>query len=682
MSENQNSKLAFNDAGYSELEESIRRLSLTAEDQFESIKHEKWYLRLWDMVTFSRKGEKRLAEQISTLSQAQQILAQYLLKASQQDKDISDLVKKNTSYIEKLAGQSISFKKELTSVSNLMLLLNEINNGLYNGIKPITAMCLILSQLDNEVLDNRRALTNILLSLNNHNVLNGKNIEIIDFLIDVADISEKEMPIVYTELSSIRSDYYAALVLSLIETLFFSNDNVPSRDDAVLNVAITHNIEKKYDNTTLNTVFVSLLNSIIALKVDEGSFSITNPSAKKEREEAEKLFYEGKLIEAYPKFIHAADSGDARACYFAARYYFVGYGKTGKSEEIYKKYLDLGIRRREPFCYLEKSKYLYSQGDKKKAEYWRNKILKQVGTLADKGDAVACYLIAQTALDSFLELYSVLEAKENKDWSEENKRKIGVFVGIYRNYSSKAVEAGYWPAAISKCFSLATILDGENRENNLEKYGWLFENVEWANIQRTLGGNYIAMDRTDNRYYKKAADCFLKAYRLQKDDSLSGYISFFLNAGVINESKIDGIEKRNIKILYYKGLDSNEPASLQGLGDLYYWGVGDEHLGMNKTSAFEHYEKAYETYDNVGDFPGKKTFDMGKARIAYMLGYMTFNGVGTIQDTEKAVLYYQDAVQRGEKMAIKPLANCYLNGIGVNKDINRYDELMSMIENE
>ena len=117
MSENQDNQLAFSDAGCSEFEESIRRLSLTAEDQFESIKHEKWYLRLWDIVTFSRKGEKRLAEQISTLSQAQQILAQYLLKASQQDKDISDLVKNNTSYIEKLAGQSISFKKELTSVS-------------------------------------------------------------------------------------------------------------------------------------------------------------------------------------------------------------------------------------------------------------------------------------------------------------------------------------------------------------------------------------------------------------------------------------------------------------------------------------------------------------------------------------------------------------------------------------
>ena len=127
-------------------------------------------------------------------------------------------------------------------------------------------------------------------------------------------------------------------------------------------------------------------------------------------------------------------------------------------------------------------------------------------------------------------------------------------------------------------------------------------------------------------------------------------------------------------------MDSIDPESLGVLGDLYFWGVGDGHLGMDKASAFEHYETAYETFDYVGDFPGKKTFDMGKARIAYMLGYMTFNGVGTIQDTEKAVLYYQDAVQRGEKKAIKPLANCYLNGIGVNKDINRYNELMSMIE--
>ena len=150
---------------------------------------------------------------------------------------------------------------------------------------------------------------------------------------------------------------------------------------------------------------------------------------------------------------------------------------------------------------------MYNQGDKKKAEYWRNKILKQVWTLADKGDAVACYLVAQTAFVSFWELYSALEEKKDKDWSEEDKRKISVFGSAYKNYSSKAVEAGYWPAAFSKCFSLGIILDGGNRENNIEKYGWLFENVGWAEIHKMLGYNYIALGGTDNKYYKNASAC-------------------------------------------------------------------------------------------------------------------------------------------------------------------------------
>ena len=103
---------------------------------------------------------------------------------------------------------------------------------------------------------------------------------------------------------------------------------------------------------------------------------------------------------------------------------------SNKKLELYKKYIYLGINRKDPFCYIEKSRYLYNQGDKKKAEYWRNRILKQVGTLADKGDAVACHLIAQTVFVSFLELYSVLEAKEDKDWSEENKKNV-VYIKKY-----------------------------------------------------------------------------------------------------------------------------------------------------------------------------------------------------------------------------------------------------------
>lgn len=680
MSENKDSQMLTSGIKCSELEEAVRKLSSVSENQFEAIKHEKWYIRLWDTVTFSKKGETRLAGQIGTLAQAQQMLAQYLLKASQENKDISDLVNNNTTYIKKLAGQAVSFKRELTSVSNLLLLLNEINNGVFNRYASITAMCIILSQLDNDVLSDARALNNILLSLNNHGVLNGESIDVIDFLMDVAKMPEEEVSLVYAELSTISENHFARLVLSIIDKQYFSDNKGLSSDDIVLDVAIENAVERKYDSTNLNSIFVSLLNSVISEKVSAGNFAITNPTARQEREEAEKLFYAGKLIEAYPKFVHAADSGDARACYFAACYYFGAYGTTAKNDELYKKYIDIGVNRRDPFCCLERSRYLFIHGDKEKAEYWRNKILPQVGKLADKGDPVACDLIAKVMYRFFKDEYLAVDDK--KEWTEEEKKRLSITGGVYRNYSAKAIEAGYWPTAFSKCFSLEIILDGGDREENIKKYGWMFENVEYADVQVMLALRYLGLDTTDNKFYKNAAACFAKAYRLQKNDSLSGYMAFFLKAGLCQELLPADIANKDVMILYYKGLDSDNPASLQGLGDLYFTGVSEKHYGMDKAAAFEYYNKAFEKYDNTGGSQWRARFDTGKYSTAYMLGYMSFNGIGTEKNAKQAVSYYQVAVQGGEKRAIKPLAECFLNGIGTKKDINRYNELMAMIAKE
>lgn len=681
MTESIDNQLVFDNNDYSELEESIRKLTLASEEQFETIKKEKWYRQLWDKNTFSKKGEMRLCDQISTLAQAKQIFAQMLLKESQQNKVISELVNNNATYIKKLAGQSVSFTNKLTSLRNLTLLLNEINNGFYNVYRPITAICIILSQLDNDVLDDTRAVKNIILSLINHNVINNKNIEVIDFLLDCASMTEKDVPLVYTELSSIRDNYYANLVLSIIEELYFKQNNSSNKDDIVLNIAIAHNVEKKYDSTTLIKIFISLLNSIIAEKAPEGIFTVTNVPAKQKREEAEKLFYAGKLTDAYPIFIEAAKLGDARACYFVACYYFDAYGTTKKNEELYKKYIDLGIERKDPFCSLEYSRYLFNQGDKTKSDYWRSKILPKIGKLAEKGDAVACDLLARVAYYYFMDEYSLLQDKI-KELNEEEKRRMNVFGGIYRTYSAKAVDAGYWPMAFSKCFSLEIILDGGDREKNIEQYGWMFENVEWASIHTMLGEHYLSLDTAENRYYKNAAASFVKAYELQKEDSLCGFISFFLKTGVISESKTSGILKKDIDILYHKGLDSDNPTALLDLGLLYFIGVGEKHLGKNEFSAFEHFDRAYEKYDNVRDFPGKKIFDKGKSFIAFYLGYMLLNGIGTERNNEKAVQYLEYAVQNDENKAIRLLADCYLNGIGVKKDLNKYNELIAKIMND
>ncbi|WP_035765002.1 tetratricopeptide repeat protein [Butyrivibrio sp. NC2002] len=662
-----------------DMEDAIKKLSSVSEEQFEIIKHEKWYIRLWETVTFSRKGEMKLSEQVSTLAQAQQIIAQYLLKKSLDEKEISDIVRNNASYIKKLAGNTVCFKEKLTSLSNLVLLLNEINNGYYSSVKPITAICMIIAQLDNVILSDPRALNNICMSMNNHDVLNGKNIDVIDFLIDVSDMDEKEIPLVYTELSTIEDNEYAKLVLLLIHKIYFAKDENLDREDIVLDVALQYGIEKKYDTTNLNHVFESLINSVISHKVAEGDFSITNPTAKQEREEAEKLFYAGRLIEAYPKFIHSADIGDARACYFAARYYRSAYGTTEKNDELYLKYVNLGIQRRDSLCCLEYSLHMYNQGSKTKAESWRNKALPQVGKMADRGDLIASQLLSNIFFHFYI--MDSIEKDKNIELNEREQRMLSASCGVYKNYTSKALEGGYWLAAFNKCFSPECMVDGDGREKNIEKYGWMFENVEWSTIQIMMGSRYLILDQKEKRYYKNAIECFLKAYKLQKTDYLCGMISFFLNADLIGESEEYEISKKDIKPFYYKGLDSDEPSGLEELGDLYYTGVGDKHAGVDREAAFEHYERAYEGYTNNASVV-KYLFNYGRASTAYKLGYMLVNGIGTECNNERAISYYEDAIQYGDERAIKALAECYSKGIGVKRNLERSNELLSMIKND
>lgn len=92
---------------YDAIKEAISKLSSASENQFEIIKKEKWYNRVFDMITFSKKNQKRLAEQISTVAQANQIFIELLLRLSENDKNISELVYKSLDDIKKLQNQDI-----------------------------------------------------------------------------------------------------------------------------------------------------------------------------------------------------------------------------------------------------------------------------------------------------------------------------------------------------------------------------------------------------------------------------------------------------------------------------------------------------------------------------------------------------------------------------------------------
>lgn len=114
-----------NQDDYDAIREAVKKLSSTSQEQFETIKKEKWYNRVFDMVTFSQKGKKRLAEQIGTVAQAQQILIELLLRLSSNDTNISQIVSDSMEDIRRIQEQNLYLLSKVMQLENITL-----------GIKP------------------------------------------------------------------------------------------------------------------------------------------------------------------------------------------------------------------------------------------------------------------------------------------------------------------------------------------------------------------------------------------------------------------------------------------------------------------------------------------------------------------------------------------------------------------
>lgn len=114
---------AFNgDQGdYDSIREAIKRLSSASQDQFDEIKKEKWYNRVFDMLTFSQNGKKRLAEQVGTLAQAQQIFVELLLRLSENDSSIAKIVVDSMDDIRRIQEQNIYLLERIKRLEDTAL---------------------------------------------------------------------------------------------------------------------------------------------------------------------------------------------------------------------------------------------------------------------------------------------------------------------------------------------------------------------------------------------------------------------------------------------------------------------------------------------------------------------------------------------------------------------------------
>lgn len=125
-----------NNEDYQYLEEAIHKVTKDNKQNLDVMRQEKWFKRVFDMVTFSNKKSIRMSEQISSVAQAQDILIEILKRLSNTDAKIDEMILNNTKNIESLYDYTevlaLKVKQLLNKVISGIdkeLNINDLNNN-------------------------------------------------------------------------------------------------------------------------------------------------------------------------------------------------------------------------------------------------------------------------------------------------------------------------------------------------------------------------------------------------------------------------------------------------------------------------------------------------------------------------------------------------------------------------
>lgn len=211
----------------------IKKLSTSSENQFNGLKNERWFNRLFNMITFSNKKNIRLAEQINTLAQAQEILVRILLLLSEKSLEISELVKNNTKDIEKLGENDIYLLNRIKKLEDKVFgIKREIKlENLSLQAKEILSACLKeLSTLFDYTNDNQKLYVNFILNQLNIDRVEYNNLEL---AIDELDSNNEKTQILISCLEYIylKNNNFNILktnyqILNFIEMFYFSEKKI------------------------------------------------------------------------------------------------------------------------------------------------------------------------------------------------------------------------------------------------------------------------------------------------------------------------------------------------------------------------------------------------------------------------------------------------------------------------
>ena len=224
--------------------------------------------------------------------------------------------------LKQMMGAFVSkLNTKIDSVDNFHMLTTEINQGVYGDSVSVVSICRILSQFDNRILEDSRKLDIIRRCLVTQNIISDCQANLLDYLYEVIDIPIEMAGQIYLELSTIRGNFFANILLGMMENYHFLPDMARKMKNKQVLIEDVVNKEGIDAGITLASyeIYEDFVNSKIDVK--NGLIPISDAQVDSKLDDAIDLFMCRKVDEAYQLFLTLYEKSNAKAGYYLYVYY-------------------------------------------------------------------------------------------------------------------------------------------------------------------------------------------------------------------------------------------------------------------------------------------------------------------------------------------------------------------------
>ena len=547
------------------------------EDKTEKMEKQNWFQRMVKTVTGKNRATREeikqnhdklnayMSQAIAELYNRNCIDSQVMISLGTQ---LNELYTEHLQLKQMLGAFVVKLNEKIDSVDNFHMLNTEIEQGVYSDNEKIIAICKIMSQFDNRIMEEPRKLDILRRSMEKQEIITEDEVLFIDYLMDIMNISVDEIGKIYLELSTIRSDFFANLILGVIEDYHFLPDmqrkmmkkekiigNLIQREG--LDDTITLSINEVYDNFINSKIEVKEgLIPVESIQNQRGNQISYNNNDNLEIKKAEQIFLNYKLDVAFELFKKLAENGNGRAMYFLGEFYSQPYGKTKEDNKKAKEWRIKGKEAGDVLAALNVAYSLPEDSDE------RNRIcfelFKDILKLAETGD-----IFAQNELAN-LYLYG--------DGIEEDEEE-----GV--KWLKRSADAGHWISImdLADCYS-----DGIGVLQDKLKAIDLYKKVYELGLGNAA--NKIGLIYSDQKNYEESVKWYRRGF--EKGDYWSGfYLAYYYSEGIgVPQDGLIALE------LYKKVYELGGSAS----GEVAYE-IGEIYLEQKKhKEAYMWYKKSLE----------------------------------------------------------------------------------------